>query len=421
MSDNSSDSDSNNSYTESVSSDDIISETDRLDLTSCVIQNYNILYSIGSGSSSTVWLAYKLDNNMFYAIKVHNIEDYKIGKEEINFALKLPKEPNVFNNIIDYFDYIDNNNKYLCSVWNLHCFSVDTLLQKNSLDYNQIKAIMFQLTTAVGILHNKLNVFHGDLKTDNILIKGVNTKNNYVINRYIELDFPNKYIQEKRKFWESLGNKPDKINKMTQKDKLMLRKIIHKEIMDIIIIEISKPDFIYSSSTIDNKYLKSISISLSDFGSVCSVKDSYTSSFGTRYYMAPEIILMGKCKLPVDIWALGCILFELATGQFLFDPIKDHNFTRDYYHLKLIHETCGMFSKTFLSSTKFYKKFFYDNCKLQNYELFDMVIPGSRLKRKLTENNLDIKIINYIEPILLKTLSIEPNKRCNILELIKMI
>jgi serine/threonine protein kinase len=54
-----------------------------------------------------------------------------------------------------------------------------------------------------------------------------------------------------------------------------------------------------------NEYLNPINISLADFGTVCSEDESYDNSFGTRYYQAPEIILMGKCKYPVDIWALG--------------------------------------------------------------------------------------------------------------------
>jgi serine/threonine-protein kinase PRP4 len=41
-----------------------------------------------------------------------------------------------------------------------------------------------------------------------------------------------------------------------------------------------------------------------------------------RYYRAPEIIL--GCELPleqrysIDVWAVGCSLFELFTGHFLF-------------------------------------------------------------------------------------------------------
>jgi len=42
-----------------------------------------------------------------------------------------------------------------------------------------------------------------------------------------------------------------------------------------------------------------------------------------RYYRAPEIIL--GCEMPleqrpgIDTWAVGCSLFEIFTGKFLFE------------------------------------------------------------------------------------------------------
>ena len=182
-------SDSIESESVSVSEDDVINDEYCCDFNTNILKNYNILYSIGSGSSSTVWLAYNIENRNFYAIKIQNPDDYVAGKAEIKFASKLPKEPNVFNNVIECFDYVDNNmNKFICSVWNLHCGSIDSIIRKsgykNGFSYNIVKNIMKQLCTATKILHNNFKVFHGDLKTDNILVKGVNSKDDYVINKY---------------------------------------------------------------------------------------------------------------------------------------------------------------------------------------------------------------------------------------------
>jgi serine/threonine-protein kinase SRPK3 len=407
----------------SESEDDMVNNTYSCDMASNILKNYNILYSIGSGSSSTVWLAYNIENRNFYAIKIQNPDDYNEGKAEIKFASKLPKEPNVFNNVIEHFDYVDSSmNKFICSVWNLHCGSIDSVIRKsgynNGFSYNIIKNIMKQLCTAIQILHNNFKVFHADLKTDNILVKGVNSKDSYVINRYVQLDFPKRYYDEKKKYWDSLGNKPDKINTMKSNDKIMLRKIVHKEIMKIITDELKLQN--NNSNIIDNKYIDNMSISISDFGSICHINDTYTSQFGTRYYMAPEIILMGKCGLMVDIWSIGCILYELASGRLLFDPIKDKKYSRDYYHLVLIEETCGTFSKSFLSKTKFSKNFFDKNCMIMDYK-YDNVVIGSRLERKISENNMSVNTINYIKPLLSRILQIDPNKRCNINELLHWI
>ena len=58
---------------------------------------------------------------------------------------------------------------------------------------------------------------------------------------------------------------------------------------------------------------KKINISLADFDTFCHKDDYYTCEFGTQYYQAPEIILLGRCSFPVDIWAIGVITYELMT------------------------------------------------------------------------------------------------------------
>ena len=58
-------------------------------------------------------------------------------------------------------------------------------------------------------------------------------------------------------------------------------------------------------------------IKLGDFG--FAKKMSATSNFlnsikGTPLYIAPEILLARPYNHKVDVWSLGIILFELATG-----------------------------------------------------------------------------------------------------------
>ena len=43
---------------------------------------------------------------------------------------------------------------------------------------------------------------------------------------------------------------------------------------------------------------------------------------GTVGYIAPEVLLREDCGVPVDMWALGCIMAELVMGQSLF-PEED--------------------------------------------------------------------------------------------------
>lgn len=400
----------------SVSSDEDKTQTNNLDLTGKIIKNYNVICELGRGSFSIVWLAFSIQSNSFYALKVQNPSEFKDGQDEIKFVQKLPSIPSVFNNINDNFIEIKNNQKYLCSSWNLHCTDIDCLIRKGNyeegFDLITVKKIMKQLIEAVKILHLKFKVFHGDIKTDNILVKGLNNKDVFIIRRYNEENFFEKYSEAKKNFWIDVKKKDlSKIDKMDKNDKRNIRLQIHNNITNKILEEFSLTEI--SKYSVDSKYLESMDISLADFGTYCEEHNYYEESFGTRYYQAPEIILMGKCSYPVDIWALGCTFYELLSGNLLFDPIKDSKYSRDYYHLKLINETCGEFPSSFLKKTKFYKTFFDSNYKLKDYNL----VNSDRLERKLKELKINQATKDEINKIISNTLNIDPSKRWTVKEL----
>ena len=45
----------------------------------------------------------------------------------------------------------------------------------------------------------------------------------------------------------------------------------------------------------------------------------------SRYYRAPEIILGNERGQPLDVWSIGCCLYEMHTGEILFRRNKDNN------------------------------------------------------------------------------------------------
>ncbi|KAJ1295461.1 hypothetical protein BS78_01G226200 [Paspalum vaginatum] len=62
------------------------------------------------------------------------------------------------------------------------------------------------------------------------------------------------------------------------------------------------------------------------------------SRVGTMWYRAPELV-MGRRRYgaPVDMWALGCVMFELLTGQLLFADVEtEDDLLREM--LRLRHE-----------------------------------------------------------------------------------
>jgi serine/threonine protein kinase len=371
----------------SSSSDENVENSDNIDLTGKIINNYNVICELGRGSFSIVWLVYSIKNKNFYALKVQNPAEYNDGLSEIKFVQKLPKNPPLFNNIIEYFVEQKNKQKYLCSIWKLKCANIDGLIRKgnfsNGFDLNKTIIIMKQLINSIKILHKQFKVFHGDIKSDNILVNGLNEKDRFLIDKYLleikDINFNDKIYREQ----------------------------IHYSITKKILEEYNLSDI--NKYAIKNEYLDNIKICLADFGTHCEEHNYYEESFGTRYYQAPEIILLGKCKYPVDIWALGCTFYELLSGKLLFDPIKDAKHSRDYYHLSLINDTCGNFSEKFLKKTKFYKNYFIKT------KLIDHTCPQiSRLEYKINELNLSEDNNIAVKRILHGVLQIDPNKRWTI-------
>ena len=63
-------------------------------------------------------------------------------------------------------------------------------------------------------------------------------------------------------------------------------------------------------------------VKLADFGLARSFGlplKSYTHEVVTLWYRAPEVMLGTKIYgTGIDMWSLGCILFEIATGKPLF-------------------------------------------------------------------------------------------------------
>jgi serine/threonine protein kinase len=341
---------------QSISDDDIIEHSENLNLEGSILSKYNILTELGRGSFSIVWLGYNIENTKYYAIKVQHPNEYKEGMDENNFMKRLPSHVNSLNKLIDDFVEIRDNKKFLCSVYELHCANLDCIIRKgnynNGLDDNIVRKIMIQLLEACDYLHTKLKVCHGDIKTDNILLKGKNKKISSIINLYNKMNFNEIYSQAKKSL-----NK----NKLSSEKKIKIRSTLHYEIYNKVMNTLS--DYTIDNYEVDDKYINESNISLSDFGSFVEDGEYYEESFGTRYYRSPENILVGKSSYPNDIWALGCTFYELLTGKLLFDPDKDKEYDRDAHHLKLINEICGSYDPSFLKKTKLWKTYF--NTKFQ--------------------------------------------------------
>ncbi|KSA03193.1 uncharacterized protein AC631_01090 [Debaryomyces fabryi] len=163
-----------------------------------------------------------------------------------------------------------------------------------------------------------------------------------------------------------------------------------------------------------------ISIKIADFGNATFSHYHFTNQIQTRQYRAPEILLKHKTwGASADIWSIGCIIFELITGDYLFDPHNGNNFDKDEDHLAQIIELLGEFpSPTYLDNCELNSAFFDKDSagvyslknisKLKYWSLHDVLVQ----KYKFDENDINLQLIN---DLILKCLSYDLAERydCN--------
>ena len=103
----------------------------------------------------------------------------------------------------------------------------------------------------------------------------------------------------------------------------------------------------------------SIEVKICDLGNACWFNHHFSTIIQTRQYRSPEVLLGIEYNESSDIWSLACIVFELATGDFLFEPRKGETFSKNDDHLAQIIELVGKMPKNFALCGENSKKYFY--------------------------------------------------------------
>jgi serine/threonine protein kinase len=90
-----------------------------------------------------------------------------------------------------------------------------------------------------------------------------------------------------------------------------------------------------------------VDFKLGDLGNSCHTCAPVNGFIQTRQYRAPEVLLRIPYDETADIWSCGCMAFELATKNYLFDPRLDgqhcpeRNNICDALHLSMIEKVLG--------------------------------------------------------------------------------
>lgn len=161
-------------------------------------------------------------------------------------------------------------------------------------------------------------------------------------------------------------------------------------------------------------------IKICDFGSAMFSGDNeITPYLVSRFYRAPEVILGLPYDHPMDMWSIGCVIYELFTGQILFKGRSNNEM------LKQMMDVKGPFPKKMIKKAEFAPKHFDLNDANLAFSLEEQdLVTKQPIRRnisnptkkegfsKLLSNHSDNKkkVVQLVD-LLERIFALEPDKR----------
>ena len=382
---------------------------------------YIILHKIGLGGYASVWLSYYINDpkkQYYYALKIQNPEYYSEAKIEVDTYLKISNiKSEYLINMIEHFKFkpLQSKKYAICMVFELMACSLYQLIRrgkyKKGLPPEIVYNISLQIIEGVKDIHKKLKMIHTDIKPENILIKGYEKNIKNIINEIDKYNLSNMYKEmldnEKNIFSLSLKKK-NNIKKLKQ---IVKNKMKDKIISIMEEIKQNPDSDNESEKELEDEDLSNIKVVISDFGSIRDLNDyNKKEEIQTRYYRAPEIVLKCNFDERCDIWSLGCSIYEILTGDILFNPEKDGSYSRDFHHIYWFYEICGDIPKWMIEKSDRKKEFFNKNGnflakKPETWNIKEVIKEEKKID--IIDNEKLEQVIDMIDSML----KINPNER----------
>lgn len=165
-------------------------------------------------------------------------------------------------------------------------------------------------------------------------------------------------------------------------------------------------------------------LKICDLGTAAKVADAeITPYLVSRFYRAPEVILGMPFDYAIDMWSIGCTLFELHTGRILFAG-SDNN-----QMLRAIQECRGKFPIRMLKKSSLADRHFDTEANFVSQERdklsgkvtlrplnLSKTLPGKDLRARLMANSKDLsqpdlKELQAFVDLMEKCLQLDPARR----------
>jgi serine/threonine-protein kinase SRPK3 len=395
---------------------------------------YIVLKYLGRGTFSRVWMVYNLENETHYAMKIVFEKYFEDTSHEININKLIGTNNKYLVGIIEVFGNEDNK-KEVCFVTELMGISLLDLFNKY---HDEVPPIELVKNSTKGILsglkelHAK-NIVHTDLKQENIMVDIFNLKilnlKKYVdslklketLYEFIEIELPEEYYSydrsKKKKIKRKCRLKAYKKFKMYVNEKIVKFNNENKKKMEIVQIDdISDIEDDYECDfEIDPSY--NFNLKIIDFGNAEHLDKLEQEEIQIQSYRPPENIINDYYDLKSDIWTLGCLVFEIITGDYLFDIERcNKSLERDRLHIHRMYEVLGKMPREMSEMCDFSSDLFDNKGRVIKHKHCNYTSLSEILVTDFEFQDVDAK---EIEIFLKRMLEYDPKKRASAEELLE--
>ncbi|KAI5081546.1 hypothetical protein GOP47_0001289 [Adiantum capillus-veneris] len=360
---------------------------------------YMVQRKLGWGHFSTVWLALDVQGNRYVALKIQKSAQHytEAAMDEVSILKQIAEgDPNDTKSVVkllDSFKHSGPNGHHVCMVFEYLGDNLLTLIKcynYKGLPLETVKHISHHVLVGLDYLHRQLSIIHTDLKPENILLRSsmdpekdpqLTMRGPLLSNGMDKLGISTEHKNIK------VGST---VSRLTRNQRKKLKRKAKKASMIVRENEAERDQCSHHENGQDSSYPDAISTPVNkgsqnvidgmgessdacrtensrkkgvhscrkrlltsadlhckivDLGNACWTYKQFTNDIQTRQYRCPEVLLGAKYSTSADMWSFACIVFELATGDFLFDPHSGDDYDRDEDHLALMMELLGRIPK----------------------------------------------------------------------------
>ncbi|KAK6443769.1 uncharacterized protein TrAFT101_000364 [Trichoderma asperellum] len=408
---------------------------------------YTVVRKLGWGHFSTVWLSRDNSNGKHVALKVVRSATHytETAVDEIKLLNKIvqanPDHPGRKHvvSLLDSFEHKGPNGTHMCMVFEVLGENLLGLIKRwnhRGIPMALVKQITKQVLLGLDYLHRECGIIHTDLKPENVLIEIGDVEQ--IVKRVLPQggdkdEKENNRNGRRRRRTLITGSQPlpsplhgnfesflhnpysamdrgsGKTEAGKQKDDSSKADDAHnkrEKSADLLTREVSGISL--NTPTEDGHDV--ISVKIADLGNACWVNHHFTNDIQTRQYRSPEVILGAKWGASTDVWSMSAMVFELITGDYLFDPQSGTKYGKDDDHIAQIIELLGPFPRSLCLSGKWSQEIFNRKGELRHiHRLRHWALPDV-LKEKYHFKEDEAKRISaFLTPML----ELVPEKRAN--------